>query len=130
MPPSALERALDDGLTPGDWYALLNDFVFFWLDAGRVERQRSACGGRPQVLLTFDGALLLDRFGADAFVSPINSGNARRKPARRGLGTLVPYDAWLERGWPTGTRHRPPAELLIRSTIPVGPPYLLEMRDV
>ncbi|MBY3060380.1 hypothetical protein HF263_30705 [Rhizobium leguminosarum] len=130
MPPSALERALEDGLTPGDWYAHLNDFVFFWLDVNRMERQRRACGDRPQVLLTFDAASLLDQFGTDAFVSPINSGNARRKPARRGLSTLMPYSTWLLNGWPAGTRHRPPVELLFRSTIPVEAPYLMEMRDL
>ncbi|MEP9380053.1 hypothetical protein ABLE91_25300 [Aquabacter sp. CN5-332] len=130
MPPSALERALEDGLAPADWYALLNDFVFFWLDPSRVERQRRACGDRPQVLLTFDAASLLDQFGAEAFVSPINSGNARRRPALRGRRTLMPYGRWLESGWPTGTRHRAPVELLFRTTIPVKAPYLLEMRGV
>ena len=130
MPPSALERALEDGLTPGDWYALLNDFVFFWLDESRMERQRHACGDRPQVLLTFDAATLLEKFGTDAFVSPINSGNARRKPAPRGLSTLMPYGTWLANGWPSGTRHRPPAELLFRCPIPVQAPFLIEMRDV
>ena len=91
MPPAALARALDDSLEPADWYALLNGFVFLWPDRERIERQRRACGDHPQVLLTFDGATLLGRFGAEAYVSPINSGNARRKPARRGRYTLVPY---------------------------------------
>jgi hypothetical protein len=40
-------------------------------------------------VLTFDGAALLDRFAAEAFVSPINSGNARRKAARRGFTVRV-----------------------------------------
>jgi hypothetical protein len=49
-----------------------------------MDRQRRACGSRPQVVLTFDSAALLDHFQVEAFVSPINSGNARRKSARRG----------------------------------------------
>ena len=48
MPPAALVRALDDGLEPFDWYALLNSFVFLWSDPERMERQRRACGDRPQ----------------------------------------------------------------------------------
>jgi hypothetical protein len=76
-------RALDDGLEPSDWYALLNSFVFLWPDPERLKRQRRACGDRPQVVLTFDADALLDRFADEAFVSPINSGNARRKAARR-----------------------------------------------
>ena len=88
MPASALAPALDDGLEPSDGYALLNGF-FFWPDRERMERQKNACGDRPQVVLTFDGAALLNDFAPSAYVSPINSGNARRKPARRGRETFV-----------------------------------------
>jgi hypothetical protein len=52
MPPAALMRALDDGLEPSDWYALLNSFVFLWPDPERMERQRRACSERPQVVLS------------------------------------------------------------------------------
>jgi len=130
MPPAALARALDDGLGPSDWYALLNGFVFLWPDRERMDRQRRACGKRPQVVLTFDGAELLDRFEAEAFVSPINAGNARRKAARRGRDTLVPYTKWLREGWPTGRRTRPPAELLLRCTVPAKTPYLIGISRV
>lgn len=130
MPPAALARALDDGLEPADWYAMLNGFVFLWADRDRVTRHRRACGDRPQVMLTFDGATLLERFAAEAFVSPINSGNARRKAARRGRDTLVPYTAWLRVGWPTGQPRRPPAELLFGCTIPTQAPYLMDIARV
>jgi hypothetical protein len=130
MPPAALAKALDGDLDPADWYALLNGFVFFWLDRERMDRQRSACGTRPQVVLTFDASALLDRFGAEAFVSPINSGNARRKAARRGRDTFVPYRAWSQRGWPTGRRTRPPAECLFRCVIPTPAPYLVSVTKV
>ena len=125
MPPTALAGALEEGLEPGDWYALLSSFVFLWPDPSRMERQRRACGDRPQVLLTFDAAALLDRLRDYAYVSPINSGNARRKPARRGRQTFVPYQTWLEKGWPTGRRSRAPAEFLFSCAIPTTAPYLL-----
>ncbi|MCJ2058507.1 hypothetical protein MKL09_18375 [Methylobacterium sp. J-048] len=125
MPPAALSPALDDGMDPGDWYALLNGFVFLWPDRARMERHWGACGGRPQVLLTFDGAAVLDQFGDQAFVSPINTGNARRKAARRGRGTLVPYRTWLREGWPAGQPSRPPAEVLFACTVPARAPYLV-----
>ncbi|MDB5977297.1 MAG: uncharacterized protein JWR07_4057 [Nevskia sp.] len=127
MPPTALARALDDGLVPSDWYALLNSFVFLWPNRERMDRQRSACGARPQVVLTFDGVALLDRFQADVFVSPINSGNARRKAARRGRGTLIPYKTWVQAGWPTGQRSRHPAEFLFACIVPVQAPYLVDI---
>jgi hypothetical protein len=37
--------------------------------------QRRACD-RAQVILTFDAVALFDHFGGQAFLSPINSGNA------------------------------------------------------
>jgi hypothetical protein len=130
MPPAALALALQGGLEPADWYALLNSHVFLWPDRDRMERQLKACGERPQALLTYDGAALLDRFGSEAFVSPINSGNARRKPARRGLDTLVPYHVWLQKGWSVGQRRRPPAEVLFRCPLPVRAPYLIDIANL
>jgi hypothetical protein len=129
MPPAALAPALDDGLKPPDWYALLNGFVFLWPDRDRMKRQQRACGVRPQVVLTFDGPALLGRFGDKAFVSPINSGNARRKAARRGRDTFVLYATWLRDGWASGQRTRPPAEVLLRCTIPAQAPYLIDIAE-
>jgi hypothetical protein len=129
MPPSALAQALDDGLAPGDWYALLNSYVFLWPDRERMDRQRGACGNRPQIILTFDAVALFDHFGTQAFLSPINCGNARRKPARRGRDTLIPYATWLQEGWPTRQRSHPPAEVLFGCVLPVQAPYLIGIAD-
>jgi hypothetical protein len=123
MPPAAVVRALDDGLEPSDWYALLNSFVFLWPDPERMKRQRRACGDRPQVVLTFDADALLDRFAAEAFVSPINSGNARRKAARRLFFHTQP-------GCGTGRHTRPPAEFLLRCTVPAEAPYMIGVSKV
>jgi hypothetical protein len=126
MPPVALERCLV-GLTATDWYALLNGNVFFWFDRERLNRQRRACGGFSQVVLTIDFALLLGRYADRAAVTPINTGNARRKPAQRGVATFVPYRVWSESGWLSeaqalGTRPRPrrhaPVELVINDSVP------------
>ena len=130
MPPAQLAPALDDGLSPSDWYALLNAHVFLWPDRDRLERQRRACGDRPQRLLTFDAAALLERFGDHALVSPINSGNARRRPAWRGRDTLVPYRTWVRDGWPAGARRRRPAEFLFRCVVPAERPYLLDIAEI
>lgn len=108
----------------------MNSFVFLWPDPERMERQRRACGDRPEVVLTFDADALLDRFAAEAFVSPINSGNARRKAACRGPATFLPYATWLREGWPTGRRARSPAEILLRCTVPAVAPYLIGISKV
>ena len=127
MPPGALAPVLNDGLKPSDWYALLNGFVFFWAARERMERHRHACGNRSQVVFLFDGDALLDDFSATAFVSPINTGNARRKAARRGRDTLVPFATWAREGWPSGQRRRRPAEFLFACTIPPEAPYLIDV---
>ncbi len=98
MPAGALQRCLV-GMTPAQWYDLLNGMVFFWCDRARMERMLGACGGRPQVLLTLDTAALLARHAAAAFVTPFNTGNARRRPAVRGRATFVPLATWLASGW-------------------------------
>lgn len=126
MPPAALERCLDPGLTPADWYALVNQGVYFWLDADRAERHQRALRTRPQVRLEFSVADLVAAYGPSAFVTPFNIGSALRRPARRGLRTLVPIDRWVAAGWEdeaftvgkTRSRSQKPAELIIQSNIP------------
>lgn len=126
MPSQALARCLI-GMDPAGWYGLINSKVFFWLDPDRLNRQRRACEPRPQIVLTLDTKRLLARHGDAASLSPINSGNARRKPAQRGLSTFVPYDRWLESGWDSeaaglGTKMRSrdhrPVELTIKDSVP------------
>ena len=55
-------------------------------------------GARPQLVLAFDAAALLDRFEIEAFVSAIKCGNARRKAVRPDRDPLVPYRTWLKQG--------------------------------
>lgn len=97
--PDALERCLANGLVPEDWYAELNRRVFFWLDPQRLNRQRRACGSSPQIVLTVNAHHFLSRYSAQSALTPFNTGNARRSPARRGRESFVPFDKWRESGW-------------------------------
>lgn len=126
MPPMALERCLQ-GMTPAEWYALLNAHVFFWLDHDRLDRFLHANRARPQVILTLDTARLLAVHADRAALTPINTGAARRRPAARGRHTFVPYATWAESRWASeagalGVRQRPashrPAELVIAHSVP------------
>ena len=96
-----LARCLDDGLTPEDWLRILNDRVFLWAEeangAGFLRARLRL--GRATERLRFDTARLLTPVWDRAEITPINSGSAIRKPARRGLSTFAPlatldYDAW------------------------------------
>src|SRR4029077_3067705 len=77
MPPSALARWLV-GVTPAEWYALINSKVFFWFDIDRLNRQRRASGISPEaVVMTIDAERLLAAYGHRAHLSPLHTGNAR-----------------------------------------------------
>jgi hypothetical protein len=124
--PAVLERCLI-GLTASEWYELLNSKVFFWFDPERLNRQRRACRCFPQVVLRIACDRLLRRYAAQTALTPINTGNARRKAALRGAATFVPYSIWAGSAWLSeaqalGTRPRPqihpPVELTINDSVP------------
>lgn len=124
MPAQALERCLLD-LTPAQWYRLINSKVFFWLDPDRLSRQREACGPRPQIVLVVCTEQLLRGHADRVALSPINSGNARRNPARRGRSTFVPYEQWSESGWSSeaaglGTRPRAKSHCPVELTVEIA----------
>ncbi|MBW4614097.1 MAG: hypothetical protein KME21_12635 [Desmonostoc vinosum HA7617-LM4] len=138
MLPAALESCLVD-LTPAEWYALINTRVFFWLDPDRLNRQRAACEPRPQVVLVIDTAKLVSIYSQQIAVTPINTGNARRRPARRGTATFVPYPTWVESGWtseakalgtPERKRSHFPAELTVVEAVPDVMQFVISVCDL
>lgn len=138
MPSQALADCLV-GMTPAEWYALVNAHVFFWLDLGRLNRQRAACGPRPQVVLIVDAAKLVAAHAARIALTPINTGNARRRPARRGAASFVPHARWLESGWaseaaalgtPSRPRSHPPAELTVMGSVPDVAGFVVRVRKL
>jgi hypothetical protein len=135
--PAALERCLAGGLLPEDWYAELNCRVFFWLDIRRLNRHRRACGSSPQMVLTVDAFHLLSRYSRLATLTPFNTGNARRKAARRGRETFVPFDKWQGSGWssealalrtPLRSPHHPPVELAIADAVEDAMDFVVGVR--
>lgn len=91
MSDRALEKCLDDDLTPNDWYALLNSRTFFWLSRNRIWRLLKAKAYRdlPQTVLTIDTASLVAAHRDRIWLSPINSGSTLFNPRPRGLGTFM-----------------------------------------
>ena len=87
MPSAALQKCLV-GMTPAEWYALLNQMLFFWCDRERLNRQLKACGGRPQVVLTLDTKRLLARHADRVALTPFNTG-MRVESRRFGGGPLL-----------------------------------------
>jgi hypothetical protein len=119
MPPSLLKSALCNDMTPSDWYRFLNGFVFLWANENRLHRHLRAFEGRQQVVLIFDAKRLLADLGDQVFLSPINSGNARRNAVARSRTLFTSYHDWLNKGWPIiGSQQRPrsssPAEVVVK----------------
>jgi hypothetical protein len=138
MPPAALATCLI-GIVPSEWYALINARVFFWLDPARLNRQRAACDPRPQVVLTMDASKLVAAYAEKIAVTPINTGNAHRRPARRGAATFVPYAAWVTSAWareaaslgtPVRPSSHPPVELTVAGSIPDSMQFVVGVQQL
>lgn len=77
-------------------------------------------------MLSFDARRLLSEEGHRIFLSPINSGNARRAAAPRSRRLFVPYREWIAQGWPA-IDGRPraktslPAEIVAEGHLPLKP---------
>lgn len=116
MSESALGKCLT-GMTPTEWYRLLNGKVFFWLTAERVTRLLSARAyrDREHIVLTIDTARLLERHRTAVTLSPINSGSTVYYPQPRNSVTFqtlleYPFDEWRKK---RGTSTNAIAELAV-----------------
>lgn len=112
---------LRDGLTPSDWYRMLNSKVFFWLTRERLNRllQAKAYRKRRHTILTIDTKSLLASHFSRVFLSPINSGNTHPYPQPRGLSTFLspseyPFEMWLKKRRPSG---EPIVELAVEHSV-------------
>ena len=126
-----LAPVLRDGLTPSDWYALLNARVFFWVEEERLRKLLHTYRHRRNVVLVFDTARVLADHAGRITLSPINSGYSRRYAQPRGRETfrrLADYPAW--RVGADGRRTRQPvAECALDYALPGAERYLLEVRQ-
>jgi hypothetical protein len=89
-----LAGCLEHGLTPPDWYRLLNRQVFFWPTQARLETLMHAEAYRalPKLVVTVDTEALLVRDGNRITLSPINSGATRPFARPRGTKTFRTLD--------------------------------------
>lgn len=93
--PSTLSSCLQ-GVTPRDWYRLLNRMTFFWLTPERLETLLNARAyrNRPHCVLTVDTRQLLERHENRITLCPINSGSTIYNPPTRGkksFYTIINY---------------------------------------
>lgn len=91
---SRLQSCLLDGLTPEDWYRLLNRRVFFWPTWDRVNTLLGASAYRdaPQLVVTIYTERLIAAHRHTTTLSPINSGATRPFAWPRGASTFRSID--------------------------------------
>jgi hypothetical protein len=90
MSGKKLAGCLRDGLTPTDWYRILNGRVFFWLTEARLKTLLAAYRDRPQLVLEVDAAALLGKHGTKTALTPMNTGCTSPMAFPRGLGSFLP----------------------------------------
>ncbi|MCU1446514.1 hypothetical protein [Cryobacterium sp.] len=84
MHESSLAAALDD-LSPGEWYAMLNDRVFFFLQKARLDELLSARSYRDDAhtVITVDTRSLVAAHEDDIELTTVNTGFAQRFSAEQ-----------------------------------------------
>ena len=121
MDDAGLSRCLDGGLSPEDWYRLLNGKVFFWLTPARLMRLMEARPYRGTVfdVLELDAPALVSACRDAVSLSPINSGATKPFPVRRGPDTFLPIDAYPYADW---RARRPRGERVVELVVERGVP--------
>jgi hypothetical protein len=92
MRDADLAKCLRDGITPRDWYELLNSMVFFWLSEERLETLLGARAYRDKshTVLILDTRALVRDCAPRVMLSPMNSGATRPVAHPRGRETFLP----------------------------------------
>ena len=131
MDDTGLRRCLQDGLTPTEWYEILNDKTFFWLTEERLLRLLNARPYRrlEHTVLVVDTARLLERHEKNVLLSPINSGCTKPYPAKRGRTTFLPlpeypFDIWRKKRG----RLEAVVELSVAGGVPDVKDFVLEVQ--
>jgi len=84
MPPDVLKRCLLGGMSPKEWYGLINGRIFFWATWKSLEIFLAAkeYKNSPQLVITVDARLLLERYASRVTLSSINSGSTYYDPEK------------------------------------------------
>lgn len=100
MSEKALRKCLR-GMSPTQWFEMLNGRVFFWLNEERLGRLLSARAYRKDIncILTINTKPLIDRHLARISLCPINSGSTIFKPQPRGRTTFLPLKKYPFGEW-------------------------------
>jgi hypothetical protein len=94
MSDSKLAGCLQDGLTPEEWYRILNGKVFFWLTEQRLVTLMGAYADREHLVLEVDTSELLKRCADRVMLAPMNTGTTSPMAFPRGRDTFQSPDRY------------------------------------
>ena len=96
MRAADLGRCLLDGLTPPQWFAILNSMVFFWVTEERLETLLGARAYRDKshTVLVLETLSLVRDHAARVRLSPMNSGATLPMAHPRGKATFLPLEEY------------------------------------
>ena len=132
MSDDALRKCLEPGLSPADWYRILNERTFFWVSRVRLRKLLGARAyrSRPQTILTLATRSLVEAEAERIELCPINSGSTIFNPAPRGRRTFLPIEEYDFEGW---RRKRggvdAVVELVVRGGVPDVRDHVLAVHD-
>ncbi|MDF2792427.1 MAG: hypothetical protein K0S85_180 [Pseudomonas orientalis] len=128
MPEARLAQALTDGTTPKEWYELINDKVFFWVEEERLHRLLGARDYRhlEHDVLTLDSKALIPAYAEKIWLCHINSGNTWPIPHRRGADVFRRIADYPVK--PSGKPVKTVVELVVDYAVPNIADYVLEVR--
>jgi hypothetical protein len=91
-----LTNALQDGLSPRDWYVLLNGKVFFWGPESRLRILREArlYEAHRQTIIEIDTPRFLERYADRVSLCHMNSGSTQPMAFDRGVDTFLPLETY------------------------------------
>lgn len=130
---SALEKCLAPGITPTEWFELLNKRAFFWLSRDRLRGllKARAYRDRPQIVLTVDTAKLVAAHRDRVELSPINSGSTIYKPQPRGKQTFLSIDDYpFDERRKTRSPKNSVAELVVAGGVPDIAKHLIAVHRI
>lgn len=128
MPEERLRTALQDGITPQQWYEIINHKVFFWATQTRLHTLLNARDYRTleHDVLTIDAESFIRSHQDRIWLCHMNSGNTWPIPHVRGANTfrrILDYPAKTN-----GNPCKPVAELVVDYHVPDIAAHVLQVR--
>jgi hypothetical protein len=128
MPRSQLLVALQDGITPEEWYRTINSKVFFWMSQARLECLLNARSYRrlEHDVLVIDSARFIHTYADQIRLSPMNSGNTFPVATKRGIDTFSRIQNYP--ATKSGSPRKKVVELVVENSVPDIADYVFEVR--